>query len=295
MTRRNDLKVDALIIGAGRAGTTSLYSMLQAHPEVCFSNIKEVHYFSIPELYKRGENYFHSFFRKCSGRQVTASADTYLLMDHDAIQRIFSYNPAMKLIVMLREPVARAYSSYNYSVNLGHHKAYASFTDSIEREAGICGQEDIVSRNNCGHFYGSLYCKHLREWAAKFPGEQILLLRTKDLKNAPDALAGELFSFLGISDNQYNTEQANRAAVPRSMMLERFLLDREHFLRKLVRKATPRFIKNLILGSGMVERFHRANLKEQENEPLADAEAERAARYFQDDLAGLKDEFGISF
>ena len=126
MANTGKLRVNALIIGAGSSGPTSLYGYLESHPDVCFSNIKEVHFFSIDELYKRGESYYHSFFRKCQSAPVIASADTYLLMDHDAISRIHAYNPEMKIIVMLRDPVTRAYSNYNYSVNYGHHQAYAA-------------------------------------------------------------------------------------------------------------------------------------------------------------------------
>ncbi len=54
MADRDDFKVNTLIIGAGRSGTTSLFAHLEAHKDVCFSSIKEVHYFSITDLYKKG-------------------------------------------------------------------------------------------------------------------------------------------------------------------------------------------------------------------------------------------------
>jgi hypothetical protein len=56
--------VNVLVIGAGRSGTTSISAYLAAHPEVSSSITKEVHYFSIADLYKRGESYFHSLFLK---------------------------------------------------------------------------------------------------------------------------------------------------------------------------------------------------------------------------------------
>ncbi|MDA3953962.1 MAG: sulfotransferase, partial [Bacteroidales bacterium] len=104
------MKTNMLIIGAGRSGTTTLYEHLKLHSDICFSNIKEVPYFSIPDIYKRGESYYHSFF-KPNKQKIIASSDTYLLIDKDAPKRIFDYNPNMKIIIMLREPVARAYSS----------------------------------------------------------------------------------------------------------------------------------------------------------------------------------------
>jgi hypothetical protein len=295
MANTGKLRVNALIIGAGRSGTTSLYAFLESHSDVCFSNIKEVHFFSIDELYNRGESYYHSFFRKCQGATVIASADTYLLMDHDAISRVYTYNPEMKIIVMLRDPVSRAYSSYNYSVNFGHHQEYAAFLDSLVVEKQIAGEANIVTRNNVGHFYGSLYYEHLRKWTAVFPREQILLLKTSDLKENPQKFSKELCSFLNLSETRGKFEQANAAAVPKSRKLEQFFLDRNNVLRKIIRRWTPRFLKQLIIGSGVVDKLHSANRKEQTTRPLSEEEREKAMQWFRKDLQLLKKEYNIEF
>ena len=293
MAKSDSFRVNALIIGAGRSGTTSLYTLLEDHGSICFSKIKEVHYFSIPDLYRRGERYYHGFFRHYNGEPVVASADTYLLMDYDAIGRVHAYNPEMKIIVILRDPVARAYSSYHYSVNYGHHRAYADFLDSPEAERDIRDEPDIVRRNNAGHFYGSLYYEHLHRWDRVFPRKQMLLLKTSDLKKSPGELSRQLFSFLDLPADTDEIGKENPAAVPRSMKLERFLLDRDHFMRRFLRRSVPRFLKNLVIGSGIVERLHEANRKEQPYEPLSEEQEKRARQYFTEDLYRLKEEFQI--
>jgi hypothetical protein len=250
-----------------------------------------VHYFSIPDLYRRGEGYYHGFFRRYRGESVVASADTYLMTDHEAIQRIRAYNPEMKIIALLRDPVARAWSSYHYSVNYGHHGAYADFLDSPEREKNIRDETDIARRNNVGHFYGSLYYEHLHRWAEVFPREQILLLKTEDLKEAPLELTRKLYSFLDLLPDDSVIGKANPAAVPRSLKLERFLLDRDRFLRKVIRKAVPRFVKNLVIGTGVVDRLHEANRKLTPYEPMPGEKEEEARHYFEEDLRLLKKEF----
>ncbi len=126
-------KVEAIIIGAGRSGTTSLYEYLERHPDVCFSKIKEIHYFSLADLFARGEDYYHSFFN-ATKNQIKAGADTYLLIDKEAPKRINLYNPNMKIIIMLREPVVRAFSGYNYSINNGYLNINVSFIESIKNE-----------------------------------------------------------------------------------------------------------------------------------------------------------------
>ncbi len=83
------------------------------------------------------------------------------------------------------------------------------------------------------------------------------------------------------------------AAVPSSKKLEKFLLDRDLFLRKIIRNVTPRFIKNLIIRSGIVDKLHDANRKEQSITPLSNDEIERGMQYFTDDLEVLKSVFDI--
>ena len=291
----DNFRVNTLIIGAGRSGTTSLYAHMAAHEDVCFSYLKEVHYFSIDELYGRGEKYYHAFFKNCTGARILASADTYLLMDYDAIPRIRDYNPEMKIIVILRDPVARAYSSYHYSVNYGHHKAYSTFLDSMEAEKDIENEQNIVTRNNLGHFYGSLYHKHLSKWTEQFPREQILLLETAELRGFPHLLLEKLAAFLNLTSFDDHVERENAAAIPRNKKLEKFLLDRDSFMRKMIRRLTPRFIKNLIMESGIVDKLHKVNRVESAVSPLSAEEAEKARLYFKDDMQNLKKDYGIEF
>lgn len=285
------MKVDLLIIGAGRSGTTTISKYLENHPEVCFSNIKEVHYFSVEELYKRGEKYYHSFLEHLNNEKVVVSADTYLLMDYDAIARIKAYNPEMKILVMLRNPVDRAYSSYNYSVNYGYHEALSAFSDCIDFEKNIEKQSDIVMRNNLGHLYGSLYYKHLSKWFESFPREQFLLLTLSELKENAEKTHKQISSFLGIADIDESFkigEKHNAYAVPKNKGLEQFLLNRNNGLRVLIRNMIPSFIKRAIIKSGMVDKLHDMNRVDSEYEKLSEKEYSKVLTYFKDDLEMLK-------
>lgn len=289
-------KVNTLIIGAGRSGTTTLHKLLEEHAEVAFSKIKEVHYFSIDDLHSRGEDYYHSFYPNYNNEKIIASADTYLLMDYTAIERIYNYNPGMKIIVMLRNPVDRAYSSYNYSVNYGYHKAYGSFLDCIEQEKNIAQEPSIVQRNNLGHFYGSLYHKHLSEWSKFFPKENILLLTTADLKENLKGIQNKLTDFLSITPfgSEQKLEKQNANAVPKFKAFEQFLLNRENPLRKFIRWAFPPFLKKLIIHSNVVDKIHDLNRTNSDYKPLEEQERNKAMEYFKEDIALLERHFGIS-
>lgn len=292
------MRVDTLIIGAGRSGTTTVCKHLENHSAVCFSVIKEVHYFSIEDLYKRGTKYYHSFFPHFEGQSVSASADTYLLMDHLAINRIKDYNPAMKIIVLLRNPVERAYSSYNYSVNYGHHEPYAKFLDSIEHERTIEDVKNMVHRNNIGHFYGGLYYYHLKKWMDAFSKENILVLKTSEMRSDPSKFQESICHFLNIQVDGFKgmgESRLNQNAIPKSKAFEQFLLNRDNFLRKVIRSTVPSFMKQWIIRSQLVEKVHSLNRDVQKYRPLTAQEREKASLYFREDLKNLKDEFGIEF
>ena len=284
-------RVNTLVIGAGRSGTTTLCDILEQHPDVCYSAVKEVYYFSIPDLYRRGEKYLHSFFENCTGKPVVATADTYLLIDYGAIQRIYAYNPEMKIIVILRNPVERAFSSYHYSVNYGHHKPYPRFTDSIEAEADIAEEPDVVKRNNMGHFYGGLYSRHLDQWLKVFDRSQLLILFTAELQDDPGGTVTKLLDFLELPPAELDVSRLNVHAVPRFRSLEQTLLNRESRVRRSVRKLIPSCVKNRIIRSGMVEKIFRMNRKIAPVPEISAEERRRAEAFFKKDMERLEHEY----
>jgi hypothetical protein len=175
------MKLDHIIIGAGRSGTTSLVAYLQQHPKINFSKIKEVTYFSVKNHYERGETFLQSFFKE-TNTELNATSDTYLLMDVLAPERVFNYNPDIKITVILRDPSSRTYSNYNYSINHGYINKNISLIDSQKLEAEILEGSDIIEQNNHCNFYGSLYCLHLNNWLKSLKKEQIFICTTDQLK-----------------------------------------------------------------------------------------------------------------
>ena len=139
---------DFLIIGTQRGGTTSLYNYLVEHPGIGAASIKEVHFFDTPH-FKQGLAWYRGHFPSAFQRYyverslkhgfVTGEASPYYLFHPHAPKRVAGLMPQMKLIVMLRNPVDRAYSHYHHEVAGGHEKL-ATFEEAIacedERLAG---------------------------------------------------------------------------------------------------------------------------------------------------------------
>ncbi len=291
------MKVNAIIIGAGRSGTTTLYQYLENHKDVCFSDIKEVHYFSVEDLYERGKDYYHSFWNHCKDEKIKVAADTYLLIDKKAPQRIKEYNPEMKIIIILRNPVERAWSSYQYALNNGYVSENKSFIGSVNEEKYHIENSDIAKQNNLCHLWQSKYFEHISYWSEFFPRENILILKTGDLKEQPEKLLSKLADFLNITNfNIKDTEiKANKAAKAKSKMLQQFLLNRNNTVRAFLRTVLPEKLKYKILHSKLPEKLSAANRKEVSYPAISDEERKFAEELLLKDTTRLKKVFNIEF
>jgi len=279
----SEKKIDAIIIGAGRSGTTTLYEYLNQHPEVTFSDIKEIHYFSVLDLYKRGAEYFHSFFKGKFKTQVTA--DTYLLADSDAPKRVFDYNPQIKVIIILRNQVDRAFSGFNYAKNFGYLSEETTFKEATLNEDTALNDNDIIKTNNLCNMYQSLYGKHITCWQESIPSQNFLILKTSDLKEKPQNVLKQLSLFLNISDFELQEKQikTNVAAKAKSKKLQQILLNRDLPIRKVLRNFLPAKAKQAIIKSGVIKKASSMNKTKSKLANITDDERKFADDYFEED------------
>ena len=290
------MEINHIIIGAGRSGTTSLVAYLKQHPMINFSSIKEVTYFSVQDHYKRGVKFLHDFFEE-KGGMLNTTSDTYLLMDIEAPKRLFDYNPNTKITVILREPSARTNSNYNFSLNHGYIDKETSLLQSQKLEAEILESEDIIKQNNHCNFYGSLYHKHLSHWLTYFKREQLFVCTTEQLKENPQQLMDDYFNFLELEEQIIKGLGAqNKAAGVKNKRLNKFLVNRDHPVRKLISKPLQiSFLRNVILNSNVVEKIKSRNQQEMVYTEMTEKEKTFCQEYFKEDLQKLKEEFDIEF
>lgn len=211
---------DFLIIGTQRGGTTSLYNYLVEHPGIGAASIKEVHFFDTPH-FKQGLAWYRGHFpstlqryyveRNRKQRFITGEATPYYLFHPHTPQRVARLLPRIKLIVMLRNPVDRAYSHYYHEVAGGHEKL-TSFEQAIDREEErLAGEEEKMQDNqyyashNHRHFaYLSRgkYREQLQRWMQHFPVEQFLFLKSEVFYANPAAIYRQTLNFLGLPDSE---------------------------------------------------------------------------------------------
>ncbi len=290
------MKIDAIIIGAGRSGTTTLYKYLENHKDVCFSSIKEIHYFSLEDLYNRGEKYYHSFWQHHNKEKVLLAADTYLLIDKKAPKRAAAYNPNMKIIVMLRNPAERTWSSFLYAKNNGYIPEKTTLEDAVNEEQRHIAHSDIRVQNNLCNLWQSMYFEHISYWLQFFPLKNFLFLQTSELKHNKEKLLSRLADFLEIEEFASNSDAiiANKSTGVKSKTLQQFLLNRNNPIRKLLRNILPPKAKQKILHSGISEKLLALNRKETEKIPLSEDKKKYLDKLLENDTRQLEEHFGIS-
>ncbi|CAN5188688.1 hypothetical protein BH20GEM2_BH20GEM2_17550 [soil metagenome] len=205
---------DFLIVGAQKAGTSSLYHYLSQHPQVMPAYSKEVHYFDTQ--YRRGESWYRASFphrleramreKILKSPTVTGEATPYYLYHPHAPQRIASDLPEAKLMVLLRNPTERALSHYHHTRRRALESL--SFEDALETEPERLGPE--LARMREDPFYNSdphrifsyfdrgIYVDQLQRYAEHFPRRQMLVLQSEQLFRDPQAAINRVLEFLDL-------------------------------------------------------------------------------------------------
>ncbi|MGB8356214.1 MAG: sulfotransferase domain-containing protein, partial [Chthoniobacteraceae bacterium] len=177
-------KVDFVICGAQKGGTSALDAYLRDHPQICMAAEKELHFFDNEDHFRENTpDYavYHSSFSPAPHHELLGEATPSYIYWHGASGRMRRYNAEMKLIVLLRNPVERAFSHWNMerSRNLEH----LSFWDALQNEGKRC--RAALPYQERGHSYmeRGFYANQLRRLWTWFSKNQVLVLKSEDLKN----------------------------------------------------------------------------------------------------------------
>ncbi|NQX87062.1 MAG: sulfotransferase [Halioglobus sp.] len=242
-----------IVIGAPKAGTTSVYHYLDQHPDIYMSPVKEPHYFSLTEEMLRNNTKSHmhgvtytkeeyqNLFSEAAGQRALGEASTGYLLSSTAAESISLSIPDVKIIVMLRNPADRAFSGY--LMKLRNSKETSSLKDAFVR-----GKSYVEA---------SFYYENLLRYFDRFPIEQIGIFLFEEFSKDPVAVMRRIYEFVGVDALfRPETTQYNSAWIPKNMFLNslrtfvlrskrvRYLLNNtpvKRAFRKLTREDPPDF------------------------------------------------------
>jgi Sulfotransferase domain len=256
------------IIGAARSGTTALAEILRHHPDAFVTNPKEPSFLafsgekvaftgpgddvSINRVAVTDSDNYLSLYHSADGKTCRGDASVSTLYYADrSVPTLQRYFPEAKLVVILRDPAARAFSAYSYQRARGLEPC-EDFRQALDSEA------DRIRRgwHHIWHYAGmGRYAAQLAPFLETFGTERVRILFYEELNRDPVGVGGSLFRFLGLDPTvAVELEPVNVSGQPRSRLLQGAIqwAGRRHWLRSTTKAIMPFEFR---------ERVRRANLR----------------------------------
>jgi hypothetical protein len=200
LTNRYRMTPKFLIIGTQKGGTSSLYYYLKFHSEIKRPIRKEVHYFNTN--YNKGNKWYKAHFPLKSSQYITGEATPDYVFHLEVPSRVKAFNHDMKLILLVRDPIIRAYSAYQMNRRMGIEERQ-TFEDAINYE--LENQDKYGNTTNEyreKHFYlaRGLYAKQLSLWNKEFEKSKIYVVKSEDFFLQTKETLANIHQFLGINN-----------------------------------------------------------------------------------------------
>ncbi|MBW2255782.1 MAG: sulfotransferase domain-containing protein [Deltaproteobacteria bacterium] len=296
---RHDQLPNFIIIGAAKGGTTSLHAYLVQHPQIFMTSIKETNFFCKDSEFERGLDWYLDFhFRGGEAYPFRGEASPRYLYSDQAPERmagVFSDAP-VRFLVVLRDPVERAYSWYWHLVRNGNETL--GFEEALARESERLPVEAAKRIGSLRYAYvdSGMYAKQLRRWFEHFPSERFLVVLHEELVTDTVAVLGQVFDFLGVTPQVDIdvTKRRNVASLPRSRVLQRAVLEVPVRVGKWVGPLLSRRAKDVLVRRywAHAERILRMNQRPFDKPDMNPDTEARLRERFAEDILDLQEILG---
>jgi hypothetical protein len=261
-----------LIIGAMKAGTSSLHYYLRNHPDIFMSETKELDYFMVSKNYNRGLEWYKSQF--VTDKKVRGESSPNYSKYEITPKLIFESLPEIKLIYILRDPVNR-FKSHMQHLNINPNSYLKNINTFEPLETG-------------------LYYKHIQNYSQYFSRQQILILNFDRLKNDKINLFKEVFNFLEVDHQKFDYSLLNTIKHETSSKLNPTATVLK--LNKLgIYKSLKKIIRPNSFGFNKLKSFYK-NLayKKHERVELNQESIKFLEEFYKQDVTALRSKFGLS-
>lgn len=193
-------KINFIVIGAQKSGTTTLHKHLESHPEIYVPPEKEAIYFSDKERLKKGfEWYYAEFFKAAKEEHIIGKVTPHYMGYPESAEEIKRHNPEAKIIAILRDPIDRAESQYKMNIKRGLEKREinATIQHCLKPENLVSSRNNPTELNT--YVTWGEYSRILKTFQNSFNENQILVIRTNDLEERPTDVMKKIFIHIGVT------------------------------------------------------------------------------------------------
>jgi hypothetical protein len=209
-------KPNLFIIGAPKAGTTFLFEKLKNSSDFFFPKLKELNYFSCNDLNEKSyyndykinslEKYL-SFYKNVDTVKYLIDGSVSYFTSENALKELKSFNPESKIIIILRNPIQRAFSHYQMDKRMGY--ANKNFNDYLQ---------DSKDRHYHEYVENSLYFKNIEIARKYFSDENIIILKLEEISSELEKLSTFLQLDLNAISNDELKEKVNENKAPKNFL-----------------------------------------------------------------------------
>jgi len=192
-----------LCVGAQKAGTTTLHSLLGLHPSIFLPSCKEVQFFSLN--YYKGIEWYTKQFSLSKDDNKVGEITPYYLFHPYAAERIFRDLGDIRIIILLRDPLARTFSHYSHACRHGFEEL--ALEQALKIESNRLAGSDAILKNNdgrhqqhqeCSYLSRSLYRNQVERYWNYFGKSNVLILPSELMFSSPWNCLTKIFNFIGL-------------------------------------------------------------------------------------------------
>jgi hypothetical protein len=284
---KNLILPNLILIGAQKSGSTAVYDWLSQHPDI-YGNpaMKDFPFFSKPEYFDKGLEWFAGHFKGHRGEPIILHGYVhYLFLDGEIAARLKAFNPDLKLLALLRNPVDRAFSGYLQARKTGN-ESIATFEEAIQADqtGSLHTLRERVDRSYLSH---GLYARQLEAYFEHFPSEQIHAELYDNVRNNPLECCARLFNFAGVDPAfQPRLRRKNDYGKPRFAAIEKAI--QRGLPKGLVHKLVP-----LSIRTRLRQRVRAVNTVPTAKPILNPATRALLADFYSDEITRLESLTGL--
>jgi hypothetical protein len=275
-----------MCIGASKSGTTSLYDILKQHYDIFLPSFKEPHFFDIPSVYQNGiEWYKKTYFQSLKNEKCIGDFSPTYLFDEHAPERILNdLGVNVKFIIILRNPVDRAYSHYLHSKRDQHESL--SFKEALFLEKERFSKKDYLSYLRFSYTAQGMYCQMLIRYFKFFPRDNFLIINfEEEFVNQRGRTINRILDFLDLENEEFDINiSSNKASKAKSTLLKE-VMKKTGWWRVLIKRMIP----SLKIRQIIKNRIQRANITTFTPSKLSSLEKRELFNlFFKDDVGELE-------
>ena len=191
-------RLDFIVAGAQKSGTTALHYFLKKHPQIALPDRQEMHFFDDEEIFSGPVDYklLHRHFPPVARSAIVGECTPSYLYWKPAMERIRNYNSLIKLIILLRNPIDRAFAHWNMQRFKGRESL--DFLDALKEEPKRIAQPLTIESRRFAYVDRGFYSSQLDRVFKFFPREQVHIVKFEDFRDRKQETLDGIFEFLGV-------------------------------------------------------------------------------------------------